>query len=78
MIFILNEQIMNGTTTMSIMATGIEADSFRIAVDRLKASAVIQNLILTIVSDDLKIFSYSIAGQFPIFGKMDSNPLKVI
>lgn len=36
MIYILNEQIMNGTVTLQILTSGIEADTFKLAVEHLK------------------------------------------
>lgn len=90
MIFILKEQVMNGTVTMTIMVTGIEADSFEEAVNKFKKHTKSNNINIIVLGDVVSIlngkcpytFSYTIpsgfGNNFSIFGSIEYKPLKIL
>lgn len=74
--YLLTEQIMNGTITMQIISTGVEADIFGYAIAKIKD---LPNFVkATIHTENDLEFSYSIAGQFPCYGRMENKVLKII
>jgi hypothetical protein len=74
--YILTEQIMNGTVTMQIISTGVEAETFEDAIIKIKN---LPNFpIMTIQKENNSEFSYYISGQFPCFGRMENKILRVI
>jgi len=72
MIFILTEQIMNGTVTMGIFTSGIEADSFEEAKDILKHLPKMKTACIT--QDDFQNFNFHLQD---IIGTMKNEPLKM-
>lgn len=79
MIFILKEQAYNGTVTMSVMITGVEAKNFKEAVQKLKQKIKEKpELNCNILEDSDEKFYYSIAGGFPISGILENEPLKML
>lgn len=85
MLFLLNEQIMNGTVTMSILSTGVEAKDFSGAKDKIKANIdaakkAADEFICSVHQDTDTEFSYTIGAltQFPCYGRMENKPLRVI
>lgn len=76
MIFILKESILNGTVTMQTIVTGIEADSFKEAINKLKEFSGYKNLNAEINNDTEEYFSYSIL--FKLHGIMDNKSLKML
>lgn len=78
MIYLLTEQVMNGTVTMDIITTGIEADSFDEAFEKLTH---FENWhMATNITKDDKAVSFSMptpSGGFGIGGLMKNKPLKI-
>jgi hypothetical protein len=75
MIYILTEQFMNGTVTMGITTTGIEADSFNEACKKLTTFQNWNKAENAIFSDSQ--VTYTIPGVFPTFGCMKNEALKI-
>ena len=78
MIYLLTEQVMNGTVTMDIMTTGIEADSFDAAFEKLTHFEN-WHLATNIQKDDKQV-SYVIpdtADGFGVGGSMKNEPLRI-
>lgn len=79
MIFILTEQVMNGTVTTSTIVTGIEADSFAQAVDILKQQPGMVNI--TVTKETEQEFSYHMKSDLQmrynlyVTGNMNYKPL---
>jgi len=73
MIFILTEQMMNGTVTMRIFTSGIEADSFEEAKDILKQFPKMKTACIT--QDDRQNFNFHLQNMI---GTMKNMPLKII
>lgn len=78
MIFILTEQSMNGTVTMSVATTLIEAETAEQAFEKLtkfpnwgKAEGI---------HDDGDSWTYSISanGGFGCWGKLNKKPAKIV
>jgi len=78
MIFVLIEKVMNGTFTQRIFSYGIDAPSFKEAVNKVKTKMDCMSSSFQITTDDSKEFSYYIPGQFNVIGKMFSVPLQMI
>jgi hypothetical protein len=79
MILILTEQPMNGSKSMAVYTTGVEADSFKEAVARVKNAGAEKNLKPVIHSDNDAEFSFTIpSDMFPIFGVMRNSALKML
>lgn len=76
MIFIVTEHIMNGSVTMDTMVTGVEADNFDAAVEKLKAHPEVSRAKIIVNSED--DFQYRIAGEFPVWGRITDNPLTML
>jgi hypothetical protein len=78
MIFVLTERIMNGTVTMGVITTGIEADTFEGAINKVKG---FQNFSSAIINEEAEhMFTYHINNDsgFPVYGLLDDKPLKII
>ena len=80
MIYILNEQIMNGTVTMKILTKGIKANTFDEAIERLKQFpnfSFARN-----IEQDKDSFSYCIPPKdnevLFVIGLMKSEPLEIM
>jgi hypothetical protein len=80
MIFILTEQIMNGTVTMDILTTGIEAESFEKAVEKIKKLSNFKNVTIHVDTDTMFDYTFPKNGNndFPIFGNLQYKPLNII
>jgi hypothetical protein len=86
MLFLLNEQIMNGTVIMSILSTGVEAPGFEGAKEKIRANiaaakkASDEEFRCDIHQDTDSEFSYTIGAftHFPCYGRMENKPLRVI
>ena len=76
MIFILTEQVFNGTVTMSVIPTGVEADSFKEAVNKIKDK--LKSIPHEIKRDDDDVFRYSTEGDFPLVGYVTKKPLEIL
>ena len=80
MIFILNSSIMNGTITMQILSKGIEADSFKEAVNKLKTLPRFEKAKDVILLNGE--FAFSIAqkpdSQLQCYCTMSDKPLEII
>ena len=72
-IYLLIEKIMNGTVTMEIITTGVEARSFT------EAKEIVRNMqnfhLATLIVDDNDTLAYHID---PIIGTMKREPLKIV
>jgi hypothetical protein len=72
-IYLLIEKIMNGTVTMDIITTGVEARSFT------EAKEIVRNMpnfnLATLIVDDNDTLAYHIT---PIIGTMKREPLKIV
>ena len=78
MIYLLTEQVMNGTVTMDITTTGIEAESFGAAFEKLTHFKN-WHLAVNIQKDDKQV-SFDIpdpAGGFGVWGSMKKEPLEI-
>jgi hypothetical protein len=74
--YLLTEQIMNGTITMQIISTGIEAETFEDAIIKIKN---IPNLSrATILTENDLEFNYFITGRFLCYGRMENKILHII
>lgn len=81
MIFILNEEVLNGTVTMSIHSKGIEAETFEEAVEKLKRSFT-EKIIIHENYDNNYSFNFSVIQpdptSFQVVGRMENKPLEII
>jgi hypothetical protein len=82
MIFLLNESVMNGTVTMKVISTGVEAPTFAEAVAKVKNLETFRSLLkVEIREDSSERFSYIILGQegpFNVWASMDNKELQVV
>jgi hypothetical protein len=76
MLFALSEQMMNGTVTLSVVVSAVEADTFPKAIAKIKAQPGFTGA--QVVQEDHSVFSYSIKGSFSVYGRMTEEPLKII
>lgn len=74
--YLLTEQIMNGTVTMQIISTGIEAETFEDAIAKVKHLPNFGKA--TIHTENNLIFDYSIYGQAQCYGRMENKILRII
>jgi len=74
--YILVEQIMNGTVTMQIVSTGIDAPTFEEAIKKVKNMKNFGKA--TITSETDKIFHFVLQGNFPCYGTMENKVLELI
>ena len=74
--YILTEQIMNGTVTMEILSTGIDAKTFEDAVKKVKNLPGLSKA--TICADSESGFGYLISSQCSCYGRMENKVLKII
>ncbi len=68
--------MMHGPVTMQIITTGIEAGTFKGAIIEVKNLPIFSQA--TICRENDLEFIYSIGGQFPCYGRMENNSLKII
>jgi hypothetical protein len=71
--YLLTEQFMNGTVTLSVLSTGVDAETFKEAIEKIKkldGFAGVTNVTETDVD-----FSYSLPN---IIGRMKNEKLKII
>lgn len=77
-IFILTEQLLNGTVTMDIWTKGILADSFEEAVQKIKNDSLEK---IKIHRDDSDGFSFTVPQNegvtFEVYGTLNKNPLEM-
>jgi len=72
--YLLIETIMNGTVTMQIIPTGIDAQTFEDAIIKIKN---LPNFSKAIVhKEDVLEFTYSINGR--CYGRVENKSLKII
>jgi hypothetical protein len=81
-IYLLIEQLMNGTVTMNIYPSGIKAESFADAVLKLKEKIekienIRQNKV-DIKSDNDNEFSYTINDELIMYGRIENKELKMM
>lgn len=81
-IYIIEEQILNGTVTMGISQTGIEAESFQEAVEKfLKYLEDKGNKTVKIAQNSDEAFSYTVEQEeefFTVCGRIKKEPLKIL
>lgn len=79
MIYVLTEQFMNGTVTINVHISGIEADSFAAACKKLREFEnwhLAENITQT--ANEISYTIPSTEGYgLSCFGRMDDEPLKV-
>ena len=78
MIYLLTEKVMNGIVTMDIIATGIEAESFDAAFEKLTHFEN-WHLAINIQKDDERVY-YTIPDPvdgFGVYGSMKKEALKI-
>ncbi len=74
--YLLTEQIFNGTVTMQIISTGIIASNWEEAKEKVKS---MRNMTLAqIQSDNDEEITYSIQQKFPCYGRMENKSLNII
>ena len=84
MIYILTEQIMNGTVTIDTSVTGIEAVDFEEAKHKLKVAAGDNGIgehgvEMENERDADDGFRYVIrGGTFPVVGRLSNKPLRML
>lgn len=78
MIFIVTEQIMNGTVTMDVMAYGIEENSFGEAKRYLRRVVATKGGEITHADNDRIDYSISQKSDFTLYGSMKKQPLKIL
>ena len=79
--FLLTEQIMNGTVTMQVVSTGVEAETFKDAIMKVKnelKKGLLNFSKMAILTETDFEFSYSINQQFPCYGRMENKVLSII
>ena len=76
--YILTEQVMNGTVAMSTTAIGVDAPGWTEAVLKLR-SCFAPGGTVQIHEQNADVFAYTVpGGSFPVYGRMENKPLKVI
>ena len=80
MIFILNESVLNGTVTMSNIITGIEAENFIEACDKVKTFKAFTEGKVTINRENYNEFQFEILQEsnWNVFCKMKNEELKIL
>ena len=75
--FILKESVMNGTVTMEVFVTGIKADTFEQAIEKVKS---LKNFSAAVIkSETNECFEFTISNEtFPTWGCLKNEPLKII
>lgn len=67
---------MNGSVTMEVLNLGVEADSFKEAVEKIKA---LPNFVgARIYREDNSVFKYEIKTLLTVDSKMVNQPLSII
>jgi hypothetical protein len=78
-IYLLVEQMMNGTVTMEIMSSGVKASSFIEAVSKIKEKIKSMEIsTLNIRTDNNDEFSYIINSEIVIYGQIKNKELNII
>ena len=67
---------MNGTVTVEIISTGINAQTFEDAIAKIKNLPNFSKA--SIYQENDLEFSFSFAGQFPCYGRMENKRLKIL
>ena len=70
--------VRNGTVTMDVITSGIEADNFSQAIEKLLAICNKKKVKLTSEKRTNSEFSYRINGDFPVDGYLTDKPLKML
>jgi hypothetical protein len=84
MIFVLTESLMNGTVTMSVITTGVQAGDFEQAKAKIKDLPNVRSF-ATIKTDNSEVFQFVMYSAkpgdpfaFPCHGNMSNKPLTII
>lgn len=80
MIFILNESLLNGTVTMSNIITGIEAENFIEACDKVKTFKAFTDGFVKIIKENYNEFKFEILQEsnWNVFCEMKNEELKIV
>lgn len=82
MIFILNEQVLNGTVTMSNVITGIDAENFIEACEKVKTFKSFTEGKVKILMENYDEFGFEIiqdeSTRWAVFCEMKNEELKII
>ncbi len=81
MIFILNEQVLNGTVTMSNVITGIEAKNFSEAIKKVKTFKSFTEGDVQIIDEKSNRFTFMILQKqttWTVFCEMKNEELKIV
>jgi len=85
MIYLINEQVLNGTVTISINSMGVEANNFQEAVKKLKNSETFKNGICKIMYENDEEITYSVPQEenekgfrYSVYGTMKNKQIKLI
>jgi hypothetical protein len=82
-IYILNEEVMNGTVTIQILTSGIKAKNFKEAVEKLK-NEILKTPVDNVNETD-NSFSFSVPQDkeklhglhLELWGRIEDKPLKI-
>jgi len=80
MYYILNEELMNGTVTMDIWNSIVEADSFSEAIEKLKKNfkKPVENITETNDSFRFSVPQTNEEIRFEVWGRMTNKPVDII
>jgi hypothetical protein len=82
MIFILNEQVLNGTVTMSNVITGIEAENFIEACKKLKTFKSFTEGFAEITKENHNEINFKVtqdeSTSWTVFCEMKNQELKIL
>ena len=79
MIYILIEHVMNGTVTMNTITTGVEAETFKDAIEKVKGMEGFRKFKPEINKETDKEFEFQFPNQdLPVWGGMTDKPIKII
>lgn len=84
MIFVLQETVMSGASTYRVFITGVEADSFVRAIERVKHSAAKKGVVLTTEHYSAECWQYVIRpkkDEVPFIitqGCMTDEPIRML
>lgn len=76
-LYLLTEQVFNGTVTMSVISTGVRATSFREAINKIKK---LHGFVMAEIHEENdRSFRYTLeGGLYPVMGNMSNKELHVI
>lgn len=78
MLFLLTQQVLNGTVTMSVISTGVEAIDFASAKKKVLFMPGFEINPHTVDTDTDTELSFTFPGYYVTWGRMENKPLEVI